>query len=102
MKFQLSFILVLVNLQNQIFKEHHFQCKEKKVRPALEWLKLNHCDYYDLEISQRNLDQYSEDDPPVVVNYQQSFTNKNPESTAVNDIDDENDYESLCNKESFL
>jgi hypothetical protein len=26
--------------------------RRKQVRAALEWLKLNHCDYYDLEISQ--------------------------------------------------
>jgi len=63
--------------------------RHKQVRAALEWLKLNHCDYYDLEISQRNLDQYPEDGPPVVVDYHHSFTNKNPESTAVNDNEDE-------------
>ena len=68
--------------------------RRKKVRAALEWLKLNHCDYYDLEISQRNLDQYPEDGPPVIVDYQESFTNKNSESTAVNDMDDEDGVES--------
>jgi len=59
--------------------------RKNRVRDALEWLKLNHCDYYDLEISQRNLDEYPEDGPPVVVDYHQSFTNKDPESTAVHD-----------------
>jgi hypothetical protein len=59
--------------------------RRKKIRSALEWLKLNHADYYDLEISQENLDEYPEDGPPVVVDYHQSFTNKNPESTAIND-----------------
>jgi hypothetical protein len=63
--------------------------RKNKVRAALEWLKLNHCDYYDLEISQRNLDKYPEDGPPVVVDYHQSFTNKDPESTAVNDMEEE-------------
>ena len=29
--------------------------RRNKVKEALEWLKLNHCNYYDLEISQKNL-----------------------------------------------
>jgi hypothetical protein len=40
--------------------------RRNKVRSALEWLKLNHCDYADLEISQRNLDSYPENGPPVL------------------------------------
>src|SRR5436305_3165302 len=63
--------------------------RRNKVKKVLEWLKLNHCDYYDLEIFQRNLDQYPEDMPPVVMQYHHSETNKNPESTAVHDIEAE-------------
>jgi hypothetical protein len=63
--------------------------RRKKVSAALEWLKLNHSDYFDLEISYKNLSEYPEDSPPVVVDYQYSTTNKNPESTAVNDIEAE-------------
>ena len=63
--------------------------KHRKVQTALEWLKLNHADYYDLEISQRNLDAYPEHGPPVVVDYRKSFSNKDPESMAVNDNEDE-------------
>jgi hypothetical protein len=59
--------------------------RKNRVRDALEWLKLNHADYYDLEISQRNLDEYPEDVPYVAFDYRQSFTNKDPESTAVYD-----------------
>lgn len=44
--------------------------RRKKVAAALEWLKLNHSDYYDLEISYKNLDDYPEDVPPVVIDYQ--------------------------------
>jgi hypothetical protein len=40
-----------------------------KVCNALEWLKLNHVDYYDLDISYDNLQQYPENDCPVVVAY---------------------------------
>jgi hypothetical protein len=40
--------------------------RRNKVRSALEWLKLNHCDYADLEISQRNLDSYPENGPRLL------------------------------------
>ena len=59
--------------------------RHDKVSAALEWLKLNHSDYYDLEISYRNLEEYPDDSPPVVVDYRESFSNKDPESAAVND-----------------
>ena len=61
----------------------------KKVAAALEWLKLNHIDYFDLNISYENLKKYPEDEPPVVVDFKESFENKDPESTAVNDMEDE-------------
>ena len=44
---------------------------------------------FDLEISQENLDKYPEDKPPVVVDYRQSFSNKDVESTAVYDNEEE-------------
>jgi hypothetical protein len=71
------------------FERTPFLVRHKKVRAALDWLKLNHKDYYDLEISQRNLDKYPEDKPPVIVEYLESFSNKPPESQAVNDHDDD-------------
>jgi len=43
--------------------------RRNKVAKALEWLKLNHRDYADLEISYKNLESYPEDSPPVVINY---------------------------------
>jgi len=43
--------------------------RRNKVAKALEWLKLNHSDYADLEISYKNLESYPEDSPPVVINY---------------------------------
>jgi len=52
-------------------------------------LKLNHADYYDCEISEKNLASYPEDGPPVVLDYYLSSSNKNPESTSVNDMDEE-------------
>jgi hypothetical protein len=58
-----------------------------KVAKALEWLKLNHMDYADLEISNKNLESYPEDSPPVVINYRHSVTNRIPEATSVHDME---------------
>jgi len=44
-----------------------------KVADALEWLKLNHKGYADLEISQDNLDSYNTDEPPVTVIFQEEI-----------------------------
>ena len=68
--------------------------RRNKVANALNWLKLNHIDYYDLEISNDNLSEYPEHDIPVVIDYRQSFMNKNPESTAGHDNEIENGTES--------
>ncbi|KAI0757497.1 hypothetical protein C8Q80DRAFT_1216104 [Daedaleopsis nitida] len=62
----------------------------RKVMAALEWLKLNHVDYVDLDICKDNLLQYSEHEPPVVVNYTNTYgSNQDPEATAVNNIEEE-------------
>jgi hypothetical protein len=63
--------------------------RRNKVGNALEWLKLNHCDYYDLEISQRNLDSYQEGGPSVIVEYLSSIHNKALEATSVHDNEEE-------------
>src|ERR1700723_3407078 len=71
--------------------------RHRKVTAALEWLILNHCDYYDLEISRENLESYDENEPPVIVDYRQSTSNKNTESIAVNDMELEDGTESgMC------
>ena len=63
--------------------------RRNKVAKALEWLKLNHSDYADIDISYENLAQYPEDEPPVIVNYSHSMaSNSDPESTAVNNTED--------------
>ena len=59
--------------------------RRNHVARALEWLKLNHCDYQDLEISYDNLAKYPEDGPPVSVEYRHAMTNKVPEGTSVFD-----------------
>jgi Helitron helicase-like domain at N-terminus/PIF1-like helicase len=63
--------------------------RRNKVKMALEWLKLNNCEYEDLEISHENLKQYPDNDIPVIVDYRHSDMNKEPEATAVNDMNEE-------------
>ncbi|KAJ7699416.1 hypothetical protein B0H16DRAFT_1749448 [Mycena metata] len=46
--------------------------RRSKVLAALEWLKLNHEGYQDLEISMDNLNTYSERDIPVAVDFRRS------------------------------
>jgi len=67
--------------------------RRRKVCSALEWLKLNHVDYYDLDISYKNLKEYPENGSPVVVAYRHAKTNKNPESTSAFDQDYEDGVE---------
>ena len=59
--------------------------RRNHVAQALEWLKLNHSDYADLEIAYDELDRYPEDSPPVSIHYQHSLTNKVAEGTSVFD-----------------
>jgi hypothetical protein len=46
--------------------------RKNKVAAALEWLKLNHEGYADLEISMDNLDTYADKDIPVVVDFRRT------------------------------
>ena len=59
--------------------------RRNHVAHALEWLKLNHSDYADLEIAYDELDRYPTDSPPVSVHYKHSLTNKAAEGTRVFD-----------------
>ncbi|KAG6894664.1 hypothetical protein C0995_013891, partial [Termitomyces sp. Mi166 len=46
--------------------------RRNNVQRVLEWLKLNHSDYNDLEISYSNLEGYLEDVPPVSIVHHES------------------------------
>lgn len=70
--------------------EKELQCmpllvRRQKVAHALEWLKLNHSDYADLEIAYDELDRYPEQCPPISVEFQHSLTNRVEEGTSVFD-----------------
>jgi Helitron helicase-like domain at N-terminus/PIF1-like helicase len=59
--------------------------RRNHVAHALEWLRLNHSDYADLEIAYDELYRYPEDSPPVSVHYRHSLTNKTAEGTSIFD-----------------
>ena len=67
------------------FARTPFLVRRNAVINALNWLKLNHADYADIEVSEKNMKQYQEDMPPVSVEYRESLSNKVPEGTSVFD-----------------
>ena len=67
------------------FKRTPLLIRRKNVAHALEWLKLNHSDYIDLDMSYEELNRYPEDKPPVSIHFQHSLTNKVEEGTSVFD-----------------
>ncbi|PBK66208.1 hypothetical protein ARMSODRAFT_891008, partial [Armillaria solidipes] len=52
-------------------------------------LKLNHIDYYDIDISYENMQQYSEDEPYVGVAWKAQYPTKSPEGLSVHDNEEE-------------
>ncbi|KAI0640766.1 hypothetical protein C8Q79DRAFT_888622, partial [Trametes meyenii] len=60
-----------------------FIVRRDKVVAALDWLKLNHPLYADVQISTDNLAEYPEDTPPVGVVYRPRSSATAPESLAV-------------------
>ncbi|TFK62062.1 hypothetical protein BDN72DRAFT_736469, partial [Pluteus cervinus] len=68
--------------------------RRNNVIRALEWLKLNHKDYADIEISLDNMNEYPEDAPFVSVEYKHAETNKIPETQDLTNMDDEDGIES--------
>ena len=63
--------------------------RRRYISAALEWLKINHSDYSDVQISQENLKLYPEEGPPVTIDYRSSIINKQKEATSVFDMDEE-------------
>ncbi|KAH9852838.1 hypothetical protein C2E23DRAFT_714173, partial [Lenzites betulinus] len=52
-------------------KRTPFIVRHAVVMRALQWLKLNHPDYYNIEVSQARMEEYSEEEPPVGVVYRE-------------------------------
>jgi hypothetical protein len=63
------------------------------VKRALKWLLLNHADYADISISNKNLAEYPEDMPPVSIEYKQMDSNKLAEGISLFDLDEEDGTE---------
>jgi hypothetical protein len=75
------------------YKRSLLLVRRNYVANALIWLKLNHVDYADINISYKNLAEYPEDGPPVYVDYKVMSENKTPESISVFDMDKEDGIE---------
>jgi hypothetical protein len=67
--------------------------RRRKIVSALEWLQLNHVDYYDINISYKHLEQYPENGIPVVIAYREAVSNKEPEATSAYDNEEEDGVE---------
>ncbi|PPQ65718.1 hypothetical protein CVT26_000335 [Gymnopilus dilepis] len=65
--------------------------RRNKVGRALSWLKLNHVDYHDIEISSENLKDYPEYGVPFLMEYHRKSgdTNKDPLTMSLHDDEDE-------------
>jgi len=72
------------------FKRIPLLVRRNKVAMALEWLKLNHIDYTDLNISYENLNSYPENEPPVQVDYHYKEVTEQAENSAVTEIEPDN------------
>jgi hypothetical protein len=78
------------------FKRTPFLVRRDKVSRALDWLKLNHCDYRDLEISDENLESYPLSGVPVEVSFKKMSpgeSNKLSTAMSVHDNEDEDGAE---------
>ena len=63
------------------------------ISAALEWLKINHSNYADVQISQENLKLYPEEGPPVTIDYWSLIINKHKEATSIFDMEEEEGVE---------
>jgi arsenate reductase-like glutaredoxin family protein len=73
------------------FKRTSLLVHRNKVALALEWLKLNHINYTDLEISEENLQSYSLEGVPVVVDYKKISSDSNRIATSMSMHDNEDE-----------
>jgi hypothetical protein len=82
------------------FKRTPLLVRRDKVSKALDWLKLNHSDYKDLEISKENLESYPLSGVPVVVDFKKmcpAESNKLPAAMSTHDMEEEDGTETgIC------
>jgi len=68
--------------------------RRTKVSHALEWLKLNHADYHDMDIAYDNLKAYPECGSPFIYTYKDATANKTPEAASAFDNETEEGVDS--------
>ena len=82
------------------FKRTPFLVRREKVSNALDWLKLNHSDCKDLEISTANLASYPLCGVPIIVDYKKTHweeSNKLPMAMSNHDMEqEEGTTEGMC------
>ncbi|OBZ78026.1 hypothetical protein A0H81_02090 [Grifola frondosa] len=71
------------------WKRTPFLVRHLEVMDALRWLKLNHSEYGNVDLSDTNMRQYCQDEPPVCVVYRPGDGKAPAESLSVNDLEDE-------------
>ncbi|KZT23613.1 hypothetical protein NEOLEDRAFT_1068972, partial [Neolentinus lepideus HHB14362 ss-1] len=71
------------------FRRTPLLVSHKRVSGALEWLKLNHKDYADIDISYDNLNSYRDNMPPVVVSYHPQVNQKEAFAKSLHDDGEE-------------
>ncbi|KAF4593532.1 hypothetical protein EYR40_008318 [Pleurotus pulmonarius] len=78
---------------NNDLKRTPFFVRAAKVKDALNWLILNHSDYAQVTISEKNLDEYEDDAASVTIQYKPSVSAKTSGTPAVNDMEEEDGTE---------
>ncbi|TFK52745.1 hypothetical protein OE88DRAFT_1594521, partial [Heliocybe sulcata] len=78
------------------FKRTPLLVSHKRVSTALEWLKLNHSDYEDLNISYNNLREYQDNMPPVVMGYHPQHGSKENLGMSLHHNDEEGTESGPC------
>ncbi|EPQ50471.1 hypothetical protein GLOTRDRAFT_25525, partial [Gloeophyllum trabeum ATCC 11539] len=71
------------------FKRTPLLVSHKRISDALEWLKLNHIDYANIDISYDNIKSYPENSPPVVVSYHPQYKPKDALAKSLHDSGEE-------------
>ncbi|KDQ34255.1 hypothetical protein PLEOSDRAFT_1015932, partial [Pleurotus ostreatus PC15] len=74
-------------------KRTPFLVRKKNVKDALDWLILNHSDYAQVTIDEKNLAEYDDNDIPVTIQYKETLSAKMSGTPAVNDMDEEDGTE---------
>ncbi|KZT19883.1 hypothetical protein NEOLEDRAFT_1027851, partial [Neolentinus lepideus HHB14362 ss-1] len=71
------------------FKRTPLLVSHKRISKALEWLKINHIDYHDIDISYKNIKSYPQNEPPVVISYHRLHESKEGFAKPLNDTGEE-------------